>query len=145
PSLARGSIRLAGAGQVGPSDFSGGGQAPSPSQKTGLGQYGPPAPGRSSRQHPSTPRGVSSVQGRVSLGASRYQCLTFGETRGRADPVAARPPSPANLAAAPAGPLVGRGRRFVGQRELSITVDTYTHVLIDGGEVDYATLIANGD
>jgi hypothetical protein len=40
---------------------------------------------------------------------------------------------------------VGRGRRFVGQRKLSITVDTYTHVLIDGGEVDYATLIANGD
>ena len=29
--------------------------------------------------------------------------------------------------------------RLVGQRKLSVTADTYTHVLIDGAEVDYAT------
>jgi len=28
--------------------------------------------------------------------------------------------------------------RFVGQRKLSLTADTYTHVLVDGTEVDYA-------
>ena len=31
--------------------------------------------------------------------------------------------------------------RFVGQRKLSITADTYTHVLSDGRELDYTTLI----
>jgi integrase len=30
---------------------------------------------------------------------------------------------------------------FVGQRKLSVTSDTYTHVLIDGREIDYATLL----
>jgi hypothetical protein len=34
--------------------------------------------------------------------------------------------------------------RFVGQRKLSITADTYMHVLIDGREVDYAALVATG-
>ena len=32
--------------------------------------------------------------------------------------------------------------RFVGQRKLSITADTYTHVLSDGHEVDYVALLA---
>jgi hypothetical protein len=32
--------------------------------------------------------------------------------------------------------------RFVGQRKLSVTADTYTHVLVDTREVDYAALIA---
>jgi integrase len=32
--------------------------------------------------------------------------------------------------------------RFVGQRKLSITADTYTHVLVDDREVDYAGLLA---
>ena len=32
--------------------------------------------------------------------------------------------------------------RFVGQRKLSLTADTYTHVLVDGAEVDYAPLLA---
>jgi integrase len=32
--------------------------------------------------------------------------------------------------------------RFVGQRKLSITADTYTHVLIDATEIDYANLLA---
>jgi integrase len=42
--------------------------------------------------------------------------------------------------------LHGQGRtwaeieRLVGQRKLSITLDTYTHVLSDGRELDYATL-----
>ena len=31
---------------------------------------------------------------------------------------------------------------FVGQRKLSITADTYTHVLVDGREVDYGALLA---
>jgi hypothetical protein len=29
----------------------------------------------------------------------------------------------------------------VGQRKISITADTYTHVLSDGREADYAALI----
>jgi integrase len=32
--------------------------------------------------------------------------------------------------------------RFVGQRKLSITADTYTHVLVDGAELDYADVLA---
>ncbi|HEX9415551.1 MAG TPA: tyrosine-type recombinase/integrase [Gaiellaceae bacterium] len=28
--------------------------------------------------------------------------------------------------------------RFLGQRKLSVTADTYTHVLVDGREIDYA-------
>jgi integrase len=32
--------------------------------------------------------------------------------------------------------------RFVGQRKLSLTADTYTHVLVDGAELDYAVLLA---
>ena len=31
--------------------------------------------------------------------------------------------------------------RFVGQRKLSVTADTYTHVLIDGNEVGYSELV----
>jgi integrase len=34
--------------------------------------------------------------------------------------------------------------RFVGQRKLSITADTYTHVLVDGRETDYEALLAHG-
>jgi integrase len=32
--------------------------------------------------------------------------------------------------------------RFVGQRKLSLTADTYTHVLSDGREIDYANVLA---
>lgn len=32
--------------------------------------------------------------------------------------------------------------RFVGQRRLSITADTYTHVLVDSREVDLGELLA---
>jgi integrase len=32
--------------------------------------------------------------------------------------------------------------RFVGQRKLSITADTYTYVMADGREADYAELLA---
>ena len=32
--------------------------------------------------------------------------------------------------------------RFVGQRKLSVTADTYTHVLVDGAEVNYDDLLA---
>ena len=31
---------------------------------------------------------------------------------------------------------------FVGQRKLSITADTYTHVLVDGREIDFLDLLA---
>jgi integrase len=31
--------------------------------------------------------------------------------------------------------------RFVGQRKLSLTADTYTHVMSDGAELDYASLM----
>jgi integrase len=31
--------------------------------------------------------------------------------------------------------------RLVGQRKLSVTGDTYTHVLSDGREVDYETMV----
>ena len=30
--------------------------------------------------------------------------------------------------------------RLVGQRKLSVTADTYTHVLIDAAEIDYFAL-----
>jgi integrase len=33
--------------------------------------------------------------------------------------------------------------RLVGQRKLSITADTYTHVLSDGRELEYATLVSD--
>jgi integrase len=33
---------------------------------------------------------------------------------------------------------------FVGQKSLSVTADTYTHVLTDEREVDYAELLAMG-
>jgi hypothetical protein len=33
--------------------------------------------------------------------------------------------------------------RFVGQRKLSVTADTYTHVLSDGRELDYDALLEN--
>ena len=32
--------------------------------------------------------------------------------------------------------------RFVGQRKLSLTADTYTHVLSDGAEIDHAEMLA---
>jgi len=35
-----------------------------------------------------------------------------------------------------AGTDVGRDRRLVGQRSLKVTSDTYTHVLVDGRELD---------
>jgi hypothetical protein len=36
--------------------------------------------------------------------------------------------------------LLARQRLFVGQRKLSLTADTYTHVLSDGAEVDYSAM-----
>ena len=33
---------------------------------------------------------------------------------------------------------------FVGQRNLAVTANTYTHVLVDERELDYATLLAAG-
>ena len=35
-----------------------------------------------------------------------------------------------------------RDRAFVGSRKLSITADVYTHVLVDGREIDLLELLA---
>jgi hypothetical protein len=41
------------------------------------------------------------------------------------------------------GRKVGGNRPSVGQRELSLTADTYTHVLLDDGrDIDLAALLA---
>jgi hypothetical protein len=37
---------------------------------------------------------------------------------------------------------VGEIGALVGQRSLKVTSDTYTHVLIDGRELDYSALLA---
>ena len=59
----------------------------------------------------------------------------------RAGVLAARPAPPADQPAAPQGRSWAEIARFVGQRKLSVTADTYTHVLSDGEEVVYASLI----
>jgi hypothetical protein len=33
--------------------------------------------------------------------------------------------------------------QLVGQRDLAVTANTYSHVLIDPGEVEYAALLAS--
>ena len=33
---------------------------------------------------------------------------------------------------------------FVGQRDLTVTANTYTHVLVDEAEVDYVALLDQG-
>ena len=60
---------------------------------------------------------------------------------GRA-PVYARSAPPAHFAAASTGTEL-EIVRFVGQRKLSLTADTYTHVLVDDAELDYAGLLAS--
>jgi hypothetical protein len=37
---------------------------------------------------------------------------------------------------------MGRIGEFVGQRNLAVTANTYTHVLFDEAEVDYAELLS---
>jgi hypothetical protein len=37
---------------------------------------------------------------------------------------------------------VGADRQFVGQRDLNVTANTYTHVLMDENELDYAEMLA---
>ena len=55
--------------------------------------------------------------------------------------VAARPAPPADQPAAPWRHTVGRIGEFVGQRNLSVADDTYTHVLTDETELDYQALL----
>ena len=55
---------------------------------------------------------------------------------------AARPAPPPDLAAAPARLPWARIAEFVGQRDLTVTANTYTHVLVDETELDYAALLA---
>ena len=59
----------------------------------------------------------------------------------RAGVLAARPPPPPDLLLHRQGRSWAEIARFVGQRKLSLTADTYTHVLIDGRELDYAELL----
>lgn len=54
----------------------------------------------------------------------------------------ARPPAPADSLLHRQGRSWAEIARFVGQRNLSLTADTYTHVLSDGREVDYANVLA---
>jgi hypothetical protein len=63
--------------------------------------------------------------------------------RGRADVLATRSAASADQLAAPAEALVAEIARFVGQRKLSVTADTYTHVLSDGAEVGYRVLASS--
>jgi HNH endonuclease len=53
-----------------------------------------------------------------------------------------RPTTPKDQSLAPAGRTWAEIGRLVGQRKLSVTADTYTHVLIDGREADYEALLA---
>jgi hypothetical protein len=55
--------------------------------------------------------------------------------------LAARSQAPPYLAIAPPGETWAEIGRLIGQRKLSVTADTYTHVLMDGREVDYAELV----
>jgi hypothetical protein len=55
----------------------------------------------------------------------------------------ARPAPPADLAPSPARRTLGAGE-FVGQRNLAVTANTYTHVLADETELDYVALLGRG-
>jgi hypothetical protein len=54
---------------------------------------------------------------------------------------ARRASQPAGLAPASPGLPWAEIARFVGQRKLSLTADTYTHVLSDGRELDYEAVL----
>jgi integrase len=78
------------------------------------------------------------------------QSVATGEVRNDRPSLGATAPvfSPRDLRHRRISLLHGQGRtwaeigRLVGQRKLSITADTYTHVLSDGRELDYATLVS---
>ena len=55
--------------------------------------------------------------------------------------LAARPETQADLAPAPTRDAVARIGEFVGQRDLNVTANTYTHVLVDEAGVDYEALL----
>jgi hypothetical protein len=59
----------------------------------------------------------------------------------RARVLAARSASPADLAATPGRRSLGSDRRHVGQRNLAVTANTYTHVLIDETELECEALV----
>lgn len=77
------------------------------------------------------------------VGADRLRTAIARACRAAGVPVF----SPHDLRHRSISPLDRQGRtwaeigRLVGQRKLSITADTYTHVLSDGREADYASLI----
>jgi uncharacterized protein YbjT (DUF2867 family) len=52
-----------------------------------------------------------------------------------------RSPPPVHFATAPAGVSWARIGEFIGQRNLAVTANTYTHVLLDESELDYAELL----
>ena len=59
--------------------------------------------------------------------------------------VAARPPPPPHLPAAPARGPWARIGEFVGQRDLTVTANTYTHVMLDEAELDYSLLVRTNE
>ena len=52
------------------------------------------------------------------------------------------PPAPQDLAYAPARHPWARIGECVGQRDLTVTANTYTHVMLEEGEFNYAELLA---
>jgi hypothetical protein len=63
-------------------------------------------------------------------------------SRRRAAVLTPRSPALPNLAPPPAWHGLGADRQIVGQRNLATTANTYSHVLMDETEVDYAALLA---
>ena len=63
------------------------------------------------------------------------------QSLGRAGVLTARPAAPPVLAPASAERSWAEIAPFVGQRKLSITADTYSHVMSDGEDVEYASLV----
>ena len=98
---------------------------------------------RGNRGDPAAPRGSRPRRARVrGRGRPSADVDRQGVPR-RGDPavLAARPTAPPHLASPSGGtPWAGIGR-FVGQRSLTVTADTYTHVLVDGREINTARLL----
>jgi hypothetical protein len=62
--------------------------------------------------------------------------------RRRADVFPARPAAPADRSAPLAGVPWAQIGEHVGQRNLAVTANTYTHVLVDEAELDYGAMLA---
>ena len=120
-----------------------GGASPRPSRRL-VRHAGWPSPSRCSepssacttrRPHPSgvcSRASLPTVCGRRSRARAR---------RGRAGVLAARSPAPRISLLHLRGVPWARIGEHVGQRNLAVTANTYTHVLVDENEIDYAALV----